>query len=144
MISINNLEKTKDAIKKEKHPIIIEGKSSEFNRSILEYGHFDVLLSIEAEEKKKSIRQVYSGFNHVLAKIAKKNGIALGINIEEISKLNGQEKADRLSKIIQNIKICRKSNVKIAILNCKDKRNAFSFLVSLGASTKQAKEAISF
>ena len=142
MIETQNIEEAKKLIKKEKKPILIRAQNDEFNRKILEYGKFDALVSVELEKKKKRLRQVDSGFNHVLAAIAAKNNIALGINLEEIRKLEKKEKAEIVSRIIQNVKICRKAGVKIVLLDAKDKRNAFSFLISLGASTKHAKEAI--
>lgn len=142
MINTSNLEQVRKLIKTEKKPIIVKAQDSEFNRKILEYGNFDILLSIESSEKSDSLRQLESGLNHVLAKIAAKNNIAIGIDLDEILKLDKKEKAVRLSRIKQNIKICRKAKAKLKILNFKDKYNASSFLISLGASTQQAKEAI--
>ena len=52
--------------------------------------------------------------------------------------------AKRIEKIIQNIKIARRARTKLALLNIKDKRDALSFIISLGASSQQVKEAISF
>lgn len=144
MISEKNVEIAKKLIKNEKKPIIVKAQNDEFNRKMLEYGHFDVLLSIESGERKRGVRQIDSGFNHVLASLAKKNKITIGIDIKEISGLNKEMKGIRLSRIIQNIKLCKKSGTKLVAMNYKDKRDIFSLLVSLGASTKQAKEAISF
>ena len=45
---------------------------------------------------------------------------------------------------MQNIMLCKKTGAELKILNCKekDKREAFSLLLTLGASTSQAKNAI--
>ena len=146
MINTSNSEQAKNLIKKaiesKENPIIVKAQSLEFNRKILEYGKFDILLGIESSSNADSLRNLDSGLNHILAKIAAKNNIAIGIDLEEINSLDKKQKAIRLSKIIQNIELCRKAKTKIRLLNYKDKRTAFSFLISLGASTQQAKEAI--
>ena len=141
MITASNIEQAKKEIKAEKKPIIVKAQDDNFNRKILEYGKFHILLSPEAGKRKNSVRQIDSGLNHVLAKIAAKNNIAIGIDISEIKKLTKQEKGEILAKIVQNIKICRKAKAKIKVINSEDKRNALSLLITLGASTKQAKEA---
>ena len=146
MISTQNIEQAKNLIKKEIQqkikPIMVQAQNDDFNRKILEYGMFDILLSPEANARERSLRQIDSGFNHVLANIATKNNIAIGIDMKEISELSKENKARRLEKIIQNNKICRKAKTKIALLNYKDKKDAASFLISLGASTQQAKQAL--
>ena len=146
MINTLNLEKAKNLIKQSKEKtIIVKAQNIEFNRKILEYGKFNILLSIENNpEEYKSKKNLDSGLNHVLAKIAAKKNISIGIDMEEIKNLEKKEKAIRLSKIIQNIKICRKAKTKIKLLNFKDKRTAFSFIISLGSSNQQANEAIDF
>jgi RNase P/RNase MRP subunit p30 len=143
MISTSNIEQAKNLIKKSKEkPLVVEAQNDEFNRKILEYGHFDILLGVEKGNRKRTLRNIDSGFNEVLAHIATKNRVSLGIDLEEVSNLPRDQQALRLERIIQNIKLCRKSKVKIVLLNIKDKKDAFAFLISLGASTPQAKEAI--
>lgn len=142
MITESNVEKAKKLIKQSKKPIIIKAQDDIFNRKIIEYGKFDIFLSPEAGNRKNSVKNLDSGLNEVLARIASKNNIAIGIDIEKISRLNKEDKAGVLEKIKQNIKICRKSKAKIRAINQKDKNNAFALLISLGASTQQAKEAV--
>ena len=145
MIDTNDIEKAKKLIKSaDDKPIIVIAKDDDFNRKILEYGKFNVLLNIEKYKSKDSLRQVDSGFNHVLSAIAAKNKISIGIDMNDIYPLNKKEKAERLARIMQNFKIFRKNNNNIKLYNFKDKKNAFSFLLSLGASTEQASKAISF
>ena len=145
-ISTPNLSEAQKQILKSQNekPIIVKSQTLEFNRAILEYGKFNVLLSPEkhSEKPKDKPKALDSGLNHVLAKIAAKNKIAVGIEIQEISNLEKKEKAQRLARIKQNIKICRKAKCQFAIINYKDKIDSFNFLLSLGASTQQAKEAI--
>ncbi len=147
MISTPNIEQAKGLIKKaienKEKPIIIKAQNPEFNRKILEYGKFDILLDIESTVKNKdSSKYLDSGLNHILAKIAAKNNISIGIDLKQIQSLDKKQKAIMLSKIIQNIKLCRKAKANLKLINCKDKRTAFSFLISLGASIQQAKDAL--
>jgi len=143
MIRTSNINEAKKMVQSSRErPIIIEAQSTEFNRKILEHGNFDVLFSIEANTKKDSPKYLDSGLNHVIARIAAKNKVAIGVDLGDIQKLERKEKAKRLARIKQNIKVCRKAKCKISVINCKDKRDAFALLISLGASTKQAKEAV--
>lgn len=148
MISTTNIEQAKNLIKKEKQkgikPIIVQAQNDEFNRKILEYGHFDILLSPEAGKRERNLRNIDSGFNEVLGKIATKNNIAIGIDMQELSSLSKEEKAKRLERIIQNIKIAKKTKTKIVLLNYKDRKDAIAFMISLGSSTKQAKQSLDF
>jgi len=142
IINTNNLQEVIKKIKLSKEkPIIVQAQNDEFNRKILEYGKFDIILSPESGNRKSSVRSIDSGMNNVLAKIAAKNNILIGINLKEISQLDKKQKAERLEKIIQNIKICRKAKAKLAIIS-NIKKEAEHLLLSLGASTQQVKEAI--
>jgi RNase P/RNase MRP subunit p30 len=144
IIDTENIEKAKQLIKKSEKPIIVLAKDEIFNRKILEYGKFNALISLEMSPKKRKLRQVSSGLNHVLANIASRNKVSIGFDFELISSLNKKQKAIILSRIKQNILICRKSKARIIALNYSEKRNAYSFLTVLGASSVQAKQAISF
>ena len=145
MINTPNFEEAKDLIKKQgaiNKKIIVVAQTPEFNRKILEYGKFDTLLSVENSAKKSSLRQLDSGLNEVLAKIALKNGISIGINLLELKKLEKRERAIRLTKIRQNMDICEKTHTEISLLNYHNKKNALSFLLSLGLSSKKAKKVL--
>ncbi|MBS3065913.1 hypothetical protein J4229_02605 [Candidatus Pacearchaeota archaeon] len=145
IISTTNIEQAKNLIKNSKEkPLIVRAQNDEFNRRILEYGRFDILLSPESGKRQRTLRSIESGLNSTLAKIATKNKISIGMDIDEIKNLEKEEKAKKIERIRQNIKICRKAKTKLALLNCKDEKNAHSFLISLGASTQQAKEALTF
>ena len=141
IINTSDIEQVKNQIKdSKKNPIIVNAQNDNFNRKILEYGKFDILFfsSNFLKQKKDGLRQIDSGFNHILGKIASKNKIAIGFDLNDINQLEKKDKAIILSKIIQNIKICRKTKTKIAFINYKDKINLSNLLMSLGASTEQA------
>ena len=144
IINTENIERAKKEIEKADKPIIIKAQSLEFNRKILEYGKFNILLDIHETTSKDKIKQLASGLNHILTKIAKKNKVAIGIDLNTIRKLQTKQKAQALARIKQNIKIARKTKTKITLINQKDNLNAQSLLLSLQASTQQAKESIVF
>ena len=139
MIDNANLEYTKNLIKKENGLKVVVAKDDSYNRKILEYGKFDVLISVEKGNRRDGIRQSDTGLNHILAKIAKNNNICIGLDLDEIKKLELKQKALRLSKIIQNIKICRKNKVNLAV-KTSSYNSAKDFLLGLNASTTQLKD----
>ena len=143
MINTTNIEQAKKQIKAEKQkPVIVQAQDYDFNRAILEYGKFDILLSPEAKTGKDTIKKVNSGLDYIIAETAAKKGISIGIDMQELRALDKQAKARRLTKLIQNIKLCRKAKTRLSLLNYRDKKDTMAFLLSLGASTSQAKEAI--
>ena len=123
-------------------PITVQAQEDNFNRKLLEYGKFQILLFPDKSNRRDKPKQLDSGLNHVMARIATKNKVAIGFNIKEIQNLNKKEKAIELGRLKQNIKICKKAKTKIKLINYKDKKDAQNFLLSLSASTQQAKEAI--
>ena len=144
IIDTNNVELARKQIRAAKSPIFVMAKDDDFNRAVLEYGRFDIILGIEAGRRKDKLKQLDSGLNEVLARIAAKNNVTIGFDLVELAGLAKMEKAVRLARIKQNITLCRKAGARLALVNCADKIAGFSLLISLAASTKQAKEAIYF
>jgi len=142
--NLNEARKQIQKLKKEKpnEEIIVRAQDTEFNRKILEIKDVSMLLSPGIHNRKDKLKERDSGLNEVLCRIAAKNNIKIGIDLEEIKKTQGKEKAIILARIMQNIMLCKKTRAELKILNCKDKREAFSLLLTLGASTSQAKKAI--
>lgn len=112
--------------------IIFSSNSDELNRKILEKEQIDILLLNQAQ-RKDTQKQRNSGLNQVLAKIAKKKNIIIGINLDEIIDSGQKNKAEILSRIKQNIKLCNKNkmNMKFITLKKENQRNAYD-LKSLG------------
>lgn len=140
-----------DSIKGKNKISAVLGRDDSFNRRAIETLRINYLVSPERGEKKDTLKQRDSGMNHVTAKEAAKKNINVIINLSEISKLDKEEKTSRLSKIIQNIKICRRAKCEIKIANLsQENKNLIneigrkSFGISLGMSTKQAKESTRF
>ena len=121
--------------------IIFSSGDDELNRKVLEKEKINILL-INQIGKKDFQKQRDSGFNHVLAKIAKKNNVAIGINLDEIVNFNGKVKANVLARVKQNIRLCNKNKLKIKFIG-EQKRNVYdlkSLGLVLGMPTKMISE----
>jgi len=143
---IKKLEEIRKKIrnKKKVEEIVVLGGDDDFNRKVLEIKGVDVLLSPEKGHERDSLKQRDSGLNHVLCKLAAKNNIIIGIDFKNL-KLKEIELGKWLGRVMQNIRLCRKFRVKMKIFNSKmTKQELRSFLLSLGMSTQQVKETISY
>jgi len=133
-----------DALKGKKVLIGIYGYDDSFNRRVIETMKVNYLINPETitKDKKDTLKQRDSGVNHVVAKEAAKNKISFVIDLNLISKLSKKEKAIVLSRIIQNIKICRKAKCEIKFLSeQKSQKDIEAIGFSLGMSSQQVKEA---
>lgn len=137
-----------DSLKGKGKIIAVLGKDDVYNRRALETLKINYLVSPELTSGKDTLKQRDSGLNHVTAKIARDKGIEILIDFTDLSKLKGKEKSRRLARIIQNIKICRrtKTNLKIVTFarnksQLRDKIQLESFLYSLGMSSQQVTSA---
>jgi len=141
--NINEARRKIQELKKENKEVIVKAQDEDFNRKILENKDVHVLLSPEIHNRKDKLKERDSGLNEVLCDIAAKNKIKIGINIGELKDKEKKEKAIIISRIIQNIMLCRKSGAEIKLFGNFNQQDAFAFLQTLGASTQQAKKAIS-
>ncbi len=120
-IKAETFEKARKTIRENKgKTIIFTSSDDDLNRKVMEKETIDVLL-IPLSKRKDYGKQRNSGFNQVLAKIAKKKAVSIGIDIDEILKTNPKEKAEVLSRIRQNIKLCNKNKLKMVFVP-KDKK----------------------
>ncbi|MDP2629023.1 MAG: hypothetical protein Q8P15_03970 [Nanoarchaeota archaeon] len=140
-----------DSLKGSNKIIAVWGGDDSFNRRVVETMKIDYLVSPESGEKKDNLKQRDSGLNHVVAKEASKKKIAIVVSMSGVSSLEGKGLAVRLSRIIQNIKICRRAKCEIKIASFgKNKNEVFdvlgrsSFGTSLGMSSQQVKGAVGF
>ena len=131
LVQENNFDSARKKIRENKgKQIIFSSENDELNRKILEKENIDVLL-LNQKARKDFQKQRNSGFNQVLAKIAKKNDILIGINLDEIIDTKNKQKAEILARIKQNIKICNKNKLKMKFISFKQKRNNYD-LAALG------------
>lgn len=146
LIKSSNIDEARKEIDKQFKKgikIAVLGRDDEFNRKILENKKVSLLLSPESGIKKDKLKQIDSGLNQVLCKIAKENNISIGIDIKDLLSKNDEERIMRIARLLQNINLCKKYNVKIVLVNSSiDKHDAFSLLLSWGMSTTMAKYAV--
>lgn len=100
--------------------IIFSSDNDELNRKVLEKEKINVLL-LNQTQRKDRFKQRDSGFNQVLAKLAKKNNVEIGINLDEILEAKGEKKKEILARIKQNIKLCNKHKLKMDFIALKEK-----------------------
>jgi ribonuclease P/MRP protein subunit RPP1 len=126
-----NLSKLRELVKRNSgKEIIFSSDDDELNRKVLEKIPIKILL-IKLSGRKDFMKQRNSGLNEVIAKIAKKNSISIGINLDEIILSNETEKKKIISRLKQNIKICARNKVEMVFIQEEEKRNPV-LLKSLG------------
>ena len=121
IIQETNFNKIQSQIKEaqaKKKQIIFSSNNDELNRKVLEKLPIQILL-INLSKRKDFQKQRDSGFNQVLAKIAKKNNVIIGINLEEI--LEAKEKEKILARVEQNIKLCNKNKLQMKFITKKQR-----------------------
>jgi ribonuclease P/MRP protein subunit RPP1 len=139
LVKEENFEKARKEIReiKEKEGrVIFSSENDETNRKVLEKEKIQVLL-LSQSKRKDFQKQRNSGFNQVLAKIAKKENIIIGIDLDEIIESFPKAKSEILSRIKQNIKLCNKNKLKMVFIS-KKKENQRNFydLKALGSVLK--------
>lgn len=143
IIKETEFNKIKDKVKKnKKSEIIFSSNDDELIRKVMEKLPINGIL-ISLENRKDYSKQRNSGFNEVMAKIAKKNKINLYFSFEEI--INSKNKERIIARIIQNIELCNRNKIQVKISFDKEKRNEKeikSVLSSFGAPTWMTKNCI--
>ena|SRR3990172_10612579 len=144
IISEEDFQKARNQIKeahKDGKTVVFSG-SDEMNRKILEKEKIDILL-INLKSRKDRIKQRDSGFNHILAKLAQKKDIIIGISLDEIIGADKKEKTRIIARLRQNIEICKKNKLKMTFLSDKhpqDKHDLRSLGLVLGMPTSMTSQ----
>jgi RNase P/RNase MRP subunit p30 len=125
-ITEENFQKARNEIKKAREigKKIIYSGSDEMNRKILEKEKIDILL-IKLSDRKDKIKQRNSGFNHVLAILAQKKYVTIGVDLDEIIFSDKKQKAKILSRLMQNIEFCKKNKLKMIFIGISQIRNIY-------------------
>jgi len=144
MIDTKNIQQAKNQIKKEKSPIIVKAQDLEFNRKIIETNKIDILLFDKFGHGKDKLKKADSSLDYIIAKIAAENGVTIAFDLASMRKSDRKTKAVLLTKIMQDIKTCKRKKCRIGLFSVKDEKDAKNLMLSLGASTKQAKQSITF
>jgi RNase P/RNase MRP subunit p30 len=139
ILTADNFNRLKEKVKKSEKPIIFSSDEDELNRKVLEKLPIDILL-INQEKRKDFSKQRNSGFNQVMAKIAKKNKITIGINLDEL--INSKNKEKIIARVIQNVNLCKKNKLKMIFISKQktDSYNLKSLGLVLGMPTWMTKE----
>lgn len=147
-VKIMKIKHPKDLQKTKFDINIIEGCN--YNREILETKSIDMLVSPEKTQRSDMLNQRNSGLNQVLCNLARKNGISIGFNIQELIKTKGVERAQILGRMKQNVVMCRKYKATMILASFAetiyDQKTAYElqqFGKIIGMTPKEAKEALS-
>lgn len=125
-------EKAKKEINDHKErKIIFSSSDDELNRKVLEKLKINVFL-LSQFGRKDFMKQKNSGLNQVLAKIAKKENVEIGIDLDEIVESKGKNKSEIISRIKQNIMLCKKNNLGMKFVSSEKNKRDFYDLKSLG------------
>ncbi|GAI46516.1 unnamed protein product, partial [marine sediment metagenome] len=133
LIKEDNFEKARREIKKNKgKKIIFSGDNDVLNQKVLEKEKINILLLNQSFRKDRQ-KQRDSGLNQVLAKLAKKKGVVIGVNLDEIIDSKEKKRAEILGRVRQNITLCNKNrlNMKFIALKRKNERDIYD-LKALG------------
>tara|TARA_Y100000310_G_scaffold345757_1_gene469339 strand:+ start:865 stop:1389 length:525 start_codon:yes stop_codon:yes gene_type:complete len=130
---------------------IVEGNSDDKNRKAVSNGANDILMNPEMKCLGDKVHYRVSGLNQVLAKLAKKNDVAVGFGFSFVLNSKGKERARVIGKMKQNVRICRKTGVKMVVCsyanNIKEMRGAkdlIAFARVIGMNGGEAKKALSW
>jgi len=141
-IQERNFQKARKKIRENKgKEIIFSSNNDELNRKILAKEKIAILL-LNLSGRKDRMKQRDSGFNQVLAKLAKKKNISLGINLDEIIDSKSEEKSKILARVRQNIKLCNKNKLNMEFISGKkrDRYNLKSLGLLLGMPTRMMRD----
>jgi RNase P/RNase MRP subunit p30 len=142
--------RTIESLKSKGKKIAILARDDEFNRRALETLKVDYLVSPENNPGKDNLKQRSSGFNHVMAEIAKKKNIQIVVDLNWLNSIQDKkQKAIAVSRIIQNIKICRKAKIDLKLASFAknedeilDEKQIKSIGFSLGMSSQQVNNCL--
>jgi len=123
--------------------LLVRGTNLNLNRKAVQTREVDILTHPEYNRKD-------SGLNHVMAKLAAKNQVAVEINFREIL-LSSKNTRSRIMRHIQNnVKLCKKYKTPIIISSgavshwqMKDPKVLISMGCLLGLKLNEAKDALS-
>jgi len=91
LVDVSNVLEARKLMAKAKNKVAVLAKNDEFNRKMFENSQVDMVFGLEIGKKKDRLRQRDSGFNQVLAKLAKENDISIGLDFYLLDKLDDFE-----------------------------------------------------
>jgi len=141
--NVKDLEKRVKNLREYADIIIVHGGELEINRRACEMPEVDILAHPELNRKD-------SGLDHVMARLAHTNHVAIEINFENILSTHRRMRSQVLAKYNRNILLCQKMGASIiccsgaeSIYDMRSPREYISFLQTQGMSIDRAIETIS-
>ncbi len=129
-VSGNDFNEIRKKIRESKGKnVIFSGNDDDVARKVLEKEKISIFL-INLSGRKDKLKQRNSGFNQVLARLAKKKDVSIGINFDEIISQGKEEKAEILGRIRQSIILCNKNKLKMIFIS-RESRDSYN-LKALG------------
>ncbi len=123
--------------------LLVRGTNLNLNRKAVQTKEVDILTHPEYNRRD-------SGLNHVMAKLAAKNKVAIEINFREILQSSKNTRSHIMNHIQKNVKLCKKYKTPIIIssgavshLQMKDPAILISMGCLLGLELSKAKDALS-
>jgi|TARA_Y100000034_G_scaffold136615_1_gene214160 ribonuclease P/MRP protein subunit RPP1 len=144
MIKTNNLNELRREIKKLKdanEEVVVLAGDDAFNRKVVENGDVDVIVGLEFD-RRDFLKQRNSGLNEIMARLAKKNGIKIGVDVGEIKKLSCVEKARVLARLRQNIGLCKRLKVEMIVYPRGYGKEVMSLFLVLGSDSGLARNVV--
>ncbi len=119
------------------------------NRSAIETKKVDILLSPEKGVKRDSLHYRNSGLDNVTCELARRSGVVIGFNFNDVLTSEGLTRAQTLGRMMQNVRLCRKHKLRMLIGSfAKDKwqmrsrSDLISFGIVLGMHPEEAQKAL--
>lgn len=125
-------------------------KSSDKDRVFIENKKIKIIYGFEENYKKDYLHQRGSGLNHIICKLVKKNDINVGLSYSLLFNKSKTMPSLLIGRIMQNISLCQKYNVKTVIGSFSEKpfelRSPYditSLFMMLGMDNKNIKDSFS-
>jgi ribonuclease P/MRP protein subunit RPP1 len=130
-------------IRKDYDILLVRGSDLYLNRKAVQTKEVDILTHPELKRKD-------SGFNHIMAKLAARNDVAIEINFREILQSSKGTRSHVIQNIAKNIKLCKKFKAPMIICSgavshwqLKDPKILMSMGFMLGLELNESKKALS-
>ncbi len=147
LIEFNTKKDLQKKLGQEKGLRVVLGSRN--NRTAIESKKIDVLLSPEKGIKKDSFHHRNSGLDHAICTLAKKNNITIGFNFNDVLTSQGVLRAERLGRMMQNVRLCRKYKIRMLIgsfaqnkWQMRSRNDLISFGIVLGMHPEEAQNAL--
>ena len=139
----DNVSKLARKFRKKAELILVSGGDLEINRKACETSEVDILTHPELGRNDP-------GFDSVMAKLAKKNGVAIEFNFRGLLMSYKKSRSDLFSNMLENAKLVRKNKTPFVITSgaiephdLRAPSELISFGNVLGLNTKQTKHNLS-